>query len=440
MGFKVTIIGGGSSTFTPQLMRLFIGSEVLQDSTICLMDVDEHRLDVMARLSKRLVEKTGASLKVEATTDRRESLTDADFVITAIAVGGVDAWEKDIEIPAKYGIYMPVCDSIGPGGIMRAFRHIPVLVEMAKELEEVSPKAWVFNYTNPVTANCMAMIKNSNVNVVGLCTCSSIPANPGYLARWVGVDPSEVITPAPAAGLNHCAAILRLRLRDGRDAFPLIKKNVSNPVIRLFLDEYNVLPYCWTHWTEFFPFLCKLEEEYKGRLQGLRMNFGIRVHDMKERVKRFAEWERIVRDMAAGVRDISLDVLPSGEAVLVVDIIEALVENRNEVYVVNTLNRGAIDNLPYDAVVEVSSIVGGYGVTPLHVGKLPGPLAAVLSNHVEAQKLTVEAALTGDKDIAFQALLQDPQVAAKLKPDQVKMLLEELLNAHADYLPRFFKK
>ena len=147
---KITIIGGGSSTFTPQLTRLFVESEVLSGSTITLMDIDEHRLKIMEKLSKQIIEKTGADLQIETTTDQRESLIDTDFVITSIAVGGNDAWEKDIEIPAKYGIYMPVCDSVGPGGIMRAFRHIPVLVSVGKNLEEVSPDAIVFNYTNPV--------------------------------------------------------------------------------------------------------------------------------------------------------------------------------------------------------------------------------------------------------------------------------------------------
>jgi len=172
---KITIIGGGSSTFTPILMKLLLKSEVLSGSTVTLMDIDPHRLKVMTALSKRLVEEKKADLKIESTTNQRESLVDADFVITAISVGGFDAWEKDIEIPAKYGIYMPICDSIGPGGMMRAFRHIPVLVGVCKDLEEVSPNAWVFNYTNPCTANTRAMNRYSEIKTVGLCTCSFIP-------------------------------------------------------------------------------------------------------------------------------------------------------------------------------------------------------------------------------------------------------------------------
>ena len=138
---KITVIGGGSSTFVPQLMRLFIGSEVLKGSTLTLMDIDARRLEVMDRLCRILVEKEEADFGIESTTDQRESLIDADFVITAISVGGMDAWEKDIEIPARYGIYMAIADSIGPGGIMRALRHIPVLASVVDDLSEVAPQA-----------------------------------------------------------------------------------------------------------------------------------------------------------------------------------------------------------------------------------------------------------------------------------------------------------
>jgi alpha-galactosidase len=195
---KITIIGGGSSTFTPQLMRLFIESEVLSGATVTLMDIDERRLRVMENLSRHLVKREKADLRIEATTDQRESLVDADFVITAIAVRGTDAWEVDIELPAKYGVYMPIGDSVGPGGIMRAFRHIPVLVGVGRDLEEVSPGAVVFNYTNPVTANTMAMRKYTEIETYGLCSCSSIPRNAKYLGDLLGVDGDGLSLPAPA--------------------------------------------------------------------------------------------------------------------------------------------------------------------------------------------------------------------------------------------------
>jgi alpha-galactosidase len=435
---KITLIGGGSSTFTPQLMRLFIESKVLPGSTITLMDVDAHRLEVMDTLCKQLVEREGAELQIESTTERRESLAGADFVISAISVGGSDAWETDIEIPARYGVHMPIADSIGPGGMMRAFRHIPPLVAVCKDLEEVAPGAWVFNYTNPATANAIAMRRETSIQVVSLCTCSSIPRSAEYLSMWVGVEPEDLVTPAPAGGLNHCAGILQLRLVDGRDAFPLIRERTSHPVVQWGLENYGILPYCWSHWTEFYPSLTQLEEEYKGRLQGLRMKYGLVVHDMEHQRVQARKWEQLVEQWARGEGEaVSLDVLPPAEAVEVVEMIEALIGHRNEVHVVNVPNQGAIENLPPDAIVEVSAVVGGYGIQPLHVGSLPEPVAATLRQHITVQELTVEAALTGDRRIALQAFLQDPQIAAKLAPEQAEALLDELLDAHADYLSQF---
>ena len=437
MSYKITVIGGGSSTFTPQLMQLFLGSKVLQGSTITLMDVDARRLETMHTLCAQLVEKEGSSLSIESATDRRESLVGADFVISAISVGGMDAWEKDIEIPARYGIYMTIADSIGPGGIMRAFRHIPPLVAVCKDLEEVAPQARVFNYSNPATAICIAMHRASAIEAVSLCTCSIIPRRAEYLAGWAGVEPDDLVLPAPAGGLNHCAAILDLRLKDGRDALPLIGEHLTQPVAKWGLETYGILPYCWSHWTEFYTALSRLEDEYTGRLQGLAMKYGLHVHDMEKERARALHWEQVVERLATGEEDISLDVLPKGESVQVVELIEALIENRNEIHVVNVPNRGAIDNLPQEAIVEVSSLVGGYGIQPVHVGPLPEPVAATLRQHITVQELTVEAALTGDRHVALQAFLQDPQVASALTLEETAALLDELLEAHADSLPQF---
>ena len=434
---KITIIGGGSSTFTPQLMQLFIRSEALRGSTIVLMDVDERRLEVMDTLSQQLVALLGSDLTVESTTNQRESLAGADFVITAISVGGMDAWEKDIEIPATYGIYMPIADSIGPGGMMRAFRHIPVLAGVARDLAEVAPEAWVFNYTNPLTSNCIAMRRAAPVRTIGLCTCSSVPRNAGYLAQFTGVAPEELAVPAPAGGLNHCAAIVELRLKDGRDAFPLLREHVTQPVVRWALDSFGILAYCWSHWTEFYPSLLRLAEPYQARLQGLKMQYGITVHDMELERARGKRWEALAGRLAHGEEELSLDVLPRDEAIQVVEIVEALIAGRNAIHVVNVPNRGAIANLPPGAIVEVSSVVGGYGIQPLQVGELPEPVAATLRQHITVQELTVEAALTGDRHIALQAFLQDPQVASRLTPVETGKLLDELLKAHAKDLPQF---
>lgn len=439
MPVKITVIGGGSSTFVPQLMRLFVGSDMLRGSTITLMDIDAHRLEVMDRLCSILVEREGADLRIESTTDRRASLVGADFVIAAISVGGMDAWERDIEIPAKYGLYMAIGDSVGPGGIMRAFRHIPALIDVARDVSEVAPEAWVFNYSNPVTSIVTALRRClPEVKSVGMCTCPSIIRRPRYMAEWAGVDPKEIVVPAPAAGLNHCSFMLDVRLQDGRSAFPLMLERALPPVIRWGLETYGVLPYCWSHVTEFFPALSQLVESYRGRLQGLEMQYGLHVHDMEHERARGIKWERLVQAWTSGQeRDVTLNVLPSAEAIEVVEVMEALLANGHALHGLNVPNQGAIDNLPADAVVEVTSLVDGYGVRPVHVGALPEPLAATLKSHIAAQKLTAEAALTGDYKTALQAFMQDPQSQARLSMDDIEKLLHEMLCAHAEHLPRF---
>jgi alpha-galactosidase len=435
MPYKITLIGGGSSTFTPLLMKLFVESDVLKGSTIALMDIDAHRLDVMDKLAKQIVAKAGSDLKIESSTDRRASVTDADFVIPAISVGGFDAWEHDIEIPAKYGIYMPICDSIGPGGIMRAFRHIPPLVELCEDLEEVAPEAWVFNYSNPATANALAMLTSTDIKVVSLCSCSSAVRAP---FNGKGLKPEDMILPAPAVGLNHCAGIPELRMKDGSSALQLVYEKTDSTIAKYMLETYGIMPYCDGHWAEFFPFLCQLEEPYKGKLQGLKMKHGMTVHSMEHERARAAKWERLAAKWTSGDgEEVSLDVLPGGEAIEVVAIIESLIENRNQVFVVNVPNQGAIENLPDDAVVEISAMAGGYGIQPLFMGPVPDAYAAHLRLHIAGQELTVEAALTGDRDVALQAFMNDPQISSKLEPEAAEHLMEELLDVHADYLPQF---
>jgi len=437
MTYKISMIGAGSSVFTPQVISMCIKSKALRGSTISLMDVNEQRLEVMATLAKKLVEKTGSELKIESTSDRVQCLTGTDFVITTIAVGGNKAWENDLEIPGKYGICGPYNDSIGPGGIMRAFRHVPIMVQMCKELEAVAPNAWVLNYTNPATALCWVMLRQSKIKVASLCTNTTPLRDPKFISSWVGVKPDDVVVPPPAAGINHCAGLLEIHLKDGRDAFQLIRQRIRHPVVRWALDTYGILPYAWPHWMEFYPSLCKLQAEYKGRIQGMPLGYGISVEDIKNDLARVRQWEDLVAKWVRGEGEVSLEAIPKTQPIQVVEVIEALIEDRKEVHVVNVLNHGAIDNLPSDAVVEVSALVSGQGIQPLHVGPLPKAIAAFLRVHLAVEELSFEAGLTGDRRLALQAFELDPFVSARLTPPETSRLLDEMLVAHAAYLPQF---
>lgn len=438
---KITMIGGGSSSFVPPLLRRLIESPVLNDSTLTLMDVDAERLEVMAKLGHKVVESEASPLRVEATVDMREAVDGADFVISAISVGGMTAWESDMEIPAAHGIVMHVADSIGPGGVMRTLRNAPVSRDLAQTVAEVAPGAWIFNYTNPTAVEGMAMRTVPGVNVVSLCSCNVHVKSPEWLAEQAGVTPEEIAMPPVVGGLNHCAGVLELRLTDGRDGLELARQTVTNEVMQWALRMYGVLPYCWSHWTEFHPGMQRLAEPYAGTAQGVMMKYGIRTHDMAEQRARPAELAALADAWtAADAGPVRLADLPMGdedEGVEVVDIMESMVAHRPHTYVVNVPNHGAIPNLPDDAVVEVSARVDAYGVRPIRADPLPDAMAALLRSYVALQRQMVRAALSGERDDVYRALLLDPTTQSILDVDQIGVLCDELLAANARWLPLF---
>lgn len=441
MGKRITMIGGGSSSFVPPLVRRLIESDILDDATLTLMDTNADRVEVMAKLAGKVIESEGSRLQVRASTDQRAALTNADFVICAISVGGMTAWENDMEIPARYGLIMHVADSIGPGGIMRAMRNAPVSRDVARDVSEVAPDAWVFNYTNPTTVEGLAMLTVPGVKAVSLCSCSVAPSSAGFLAWQAGVAVDDIAMPPIVGGLNHCAAITELRLKDGTDALPLARENTTEEVTKWALETYGVMPYCWEHWTEFHPGMQRLDESYNGTAQGVKMRYGITTHSMEEQRARPRELSELAdRWTASEAGPVSLADLPMGDefaGIEVIDIIEAIVDNRHEIYAVNTLNNGAIPNLPDDAVVECSAMVDRYGVRAIHSKPLPDALAALLTHYVALQHQMVRAALSGDRDELYRALLLDPTTSSVLDIHQIADLCAELLAANAEYLPLF---
>jgi alpha-galactosidase len=450
MRYKIAVVGGGSTVFGPQLIRLLVASEPLRGSTVVLMDIDAQRAELMTAVAQMTVDRTGADLTFESTSDRREALTGADFVIVVAPIGGLAARELDLEIPARYGIFTAGGETVGPAAMMRGFRHIPVLVDICHELEELSPEAWLFSYTNPTTPVMMAMECESDIKKVCLCTCSAMLRQADYWATKIGMDADDLVVPVLVGGLNHCAAILSFRLKDGRDAFPLALPRLEDPLEREMLERHSVLPYCTGHWVEFYPRYMRLAEPYQGRVQGLSMAHGYRVRDMSDDAERARVWERDVRDLLERGRgdaralegseeqaELLRKVLIYGEGVEVVSIVEALVENRNEVHAVIAPNHGAIPNLPSDTAVEISAVVGGNGIHPLRMDPLPEPIAATMRRHIDFYELIVEAGLTGSRKLALDALLVDPLTSAALTLPETEELLDEMMEAQAEFLPQF---
>ena len=442
MPVKVTIVGGGSSSFVPLLIRRLMQSPVLVGAHVSLMDIDEGRLGVMRSLAEKLIESEGSSLRVSSTTDQRESLTGADFVIAAISVGGMDAWADDLEIPGRHGIVMHVADSVGPGGILRAFRNAPVLADVARNCAEVAPDAWVFNYTNPAPVEALAMrVAAPQVRSYALCSCTGHPSSREWLAEQAGVSPDRIAMPPVVAGINHCAAVVALRLTDGTDAMPLIHERATEPVVRWALDRYGVLPYCWSHWVEFFPQMQRLDGSYAGTAQGVRMRYGITTHDMEYERARVRSLEELAASWTApDSGPVTLADLPVGDedwGIEVIDLIEAIVGNGNRTMVVNAPNEGAIPNLPDDAIVEVNAQINAYGIRPVATGRIPEQLAAHLRRYVDFQRQVVAAALSGDREEALHAFVLDPNTAANLDIDQTNALMDEMLEANAQHLRLF---
>ena len=427
MEVKIAVIGGGSSTFMPSAIGDLIKAEELKGSKLVLMDIDSSALEIMANFGRRVVEETKASIKIEDTTDRHEALDGANFVITTFGVGGIEGWKKDHRISKKYGIYHGIADSVGPGGISRALRHVPVIVDIAKDMEKLCPSAWLINYSNPMSSLCYAVNEYTNIKIIGLCTC--ITGAKEFLANIYKVEPYEVqIT---AAGINHLTWLFDLHIKGEKikneNLYSLLEtkiKEFSSPAIGPVAMElykwYGLFPInhdC--HVAEFYPFFYgKNAKKY-----GLE---GVNIPDMFDKGKTEVIDKIKKKERPTGV-----------ESEIATEIIEAMLKNENRIFeAANVPSNGSLIDLPDNAIVEVPVVIGSYGYRSLAMGSLPKAIISVLHSYIVQQQLTVEAALTGDKKLALQALLLDSNISSI---QQAKDILEEILETYVPHLPRFNK-
>lgn len=438
---KLVIIGAGSTEFTPGLLADLASSPTLSDAEVALVDIDPWATETMVRLAHRLNVERGARLTISGATDRRDALPGADFVTTTIAVGGVRGWETDVRIPERYGVYQTVGDSVGPGGVFRAMRHVPEIVAIARDMEELCPDAWLFNYTNPLSAIVRGVHKATGITCVGLChgvlhTREVIARDLGYRAADVNVV---------FAGVNHLCWLLDVRHR-GADVYPdlraFLREGMTRPLPDTVDDPYDAFQYvsAWLtelyglfpspgdrHVAEFFPYF--LHPEADGRLRygtqaSLDMTNGIFASKDTTREQ--------LRAQADGVEPLDPDLLEEArEGERLIHIIDAIAHDRRmPELAVNVRNDGLIANLPPWAIVEVPGEISGFGVRGLGVGPLPEGIAGVLRQRVDQQELTVDAALTGDRALALQALLADP-LMTHVTIEDAEAMLDEALAAHA---------
>jgi alpha-galactosidase len=428
---RIVLVGAGSVEFTRNLLGDFLTHPELRDATIVLHDIDADRL----RTAERMAAWTAAALDahpiIEAHLERRAALRDADFVVDTIQVGGARATQLDFDVPARFGLRYTINDTINVGGVMRALRTIPVVLDIVRDMEAVCPDAWFLNYTNPMAMLVRAVAESSGVRTVGLC--HSVFWTVDRLAGYLGVPREEV--DHVSAGINHLAFMLRLEHR-GRDLYPSLRAFVAAgdvPADDLVRAELlRRLHYYPTesseHHAEYNPWFIPKGDAVE--------RFHIPIGEYLGRVARnLDEFEATKRQLDAGE---PFEIERSGEYAAV--IAHSLLTGETARIVGNVMNSGGlVENLPWDACVEVPCLVDGAGVWPVRVGRLPAQCAAYVGPAVDAQALTVRAALDHDRDAIYHAVMQDPQVQARLDLDAVWRMTDGLIAAEAEWLPEWLR-
>lgn len=434
---KIAFIGAGSTIFAKNVLGDAMLTESLQDAHIALYDIDSKRLkesELMLKTINKNVNKNRA--EIVTYSDRVDALRNADFVINAIQVGGYrPSTVIDFEIPKKYGLQQTIGDTLGIGGIFRGLRTIPVMLEFAKEMEEVCPNAWLLNYTNPMSILTMAVLKETKIKTVGLC--HSVQVCVPELFEHLGLTKEYDLDDFQwkIAGINHMAWLLEIN-KNGEDFYPTIKKkalekkNPHSDSVRFELMKHfgYYVTESSEHNAEYHPYFIK--DKYPELIDEL----GIPIDEYLRRCEnQILDWEK-QRDEI--VHNGALTHERSREYASY--IMDAIVTGKPTIIAGNVMNNGLITNLPADACVEVPCVVDKNGVQPTFVGELPTQLAALNRSNINVHQLTVEAALNHSKEKIYQAAKLDPHTASELSLEDIHHLVDDLIDAHGDILPSYY--
>jgi len=435
---KITFIGAGSLGFTRELVRDILTFPLLQDATLALMDIDAERLDFSERAVERIIKMGNYPAKVTATLDRAEALSGADVVLCTILAGGTEVWRHDIEIPKKCGVDTNIGDTRGPSGIFRALRTIPVMLDIVKDMERHCPGAVLLNYTNPMAMLCRALQRSTFIPVTGLC--HSVQGTAEMLAGWIGAPMDEITY--TCAGINHQAWYMEYKWK-GQDAYPLIRQAVTErpevyneEIVRnemfLHLDYYvtessgHNSEYNW--WFRKRPDLLE-----KYCTHGTGWNPGEYAFILKEYQQNEVTWKDEARQWFAEETPISLERGHEYAA----HIINALKGGAMYKFNGNVPNMNLVTNLPQGACVEVPVLVDQSGFHPMPAGALPRQCAMLTNLSSSIEENAVEAALTGNPRLAFQAIAHDPLTAAVLSLAEIKTMVNEMFRQNKPHLPQF---
>jgi len=442
---KITFMGAGSTVFAKNVLGDSMLAEPLQDAHIALYDIDPQRLRESKRMLQIINENVNKSrAKITAhcgVASRRTALRNADYVVNAIQVGGYEpATVIDFEIPKKYGLRQTIGDTLGIGGIFRALRTIPVVLDFARDMEAVCPDAWFLNYVNPLSMITGAMLHGTDVKAVGLCHSVQVAA-PRLLEK-VGMADKVKKLQWKVAGINHQGWLLEIT-DGGKDLYPEIKKRAArmnaaarknpdkrhNDMVRfeIMLNFGYYVTESSEHSAEYLPWFIKRTHPE------LIDEFNIPLDEYPRRcVNQIKQWKTLSKELTQNPK---LSHKRSSEYASYM--MEAMETDVPIKIGGNVLNNGLIPNLPARAVVEVPCIVDRSGVNGVHVGDLPEQCAAVNRTMINVQLLTIEAALTRKKDYIYQAAMMDPHTAAELSIDEIRSMCDDLIKAHGKMLPKY---
>jgi alpha-galactosidase len=450
------IIGGGSYQWVPKLLIDLANTPSLHDAEIVLQDIDPKPLPLMSAWVERIAALRDIGMTVSSTTDQRRALDGADYVVVSISTGGFTSMRHDLEIPERYGLKQSVGDSVGPGGIMRAQRNIPVLVGIACDMEEICPEAWLLNLTNPMTTLCRAVTRETAVKTIGLC--HELTMTRFTLSMLLDADFRAM--KMEVTGVNHLPVITALEIGD-RDGFEMIRElrdapeRAAEPLafdlpddfgvpaagaggkwtrgdllaknqLKLeLLDRFDVLPAAGDrHLAEFFPGFLTEDSDWGAR-------WGVNLTSIEDRERSQAGH---IADLEALIAAPEVSDMPSGE--LVAPLIDSMLRDHPRSFPLNIPNSGQCPDLPNDVVVESVCIADASGVRGRDQAECPAGLAEHLRRVSASQELTVEAALTGDRAKVFEAMLADP-LAGRMDWDRLQAMTDEMLDATAQWLPQF---
>jgi alpha-galactosidase/6-phospho-beta-glucosidase family protein len=457
MAPRIAIIGGGSFQWVPKLLVDLANAPTLHDAHVVLEDLDPTPLPPMVELVEHVANVRGIGLSAESTTDQRAALTDADYVVVNISTGGFESMNADLLIPERYGIRQSVGDTIGPGGIIRALRNIPVFLDIARDMEAVCPDAWMLNLSNPMTTICRAVTRETSINTTGLCHEVTIMQ---FILSLLLDVPFFDVNPT-VAGVNHLPFVTALDVagEDGlailRDLLEHVDERGAEPLAMPFPEglghekisegpdwtkgdllaankvklelfaRFGVLPAAGDrHLVEFFPGFLTEEASWGER-------WGVTLTTIEEREYWAGRYRGEFEEMLAS-DDVSQ--MPSGE--MVAAMIVCHEEGRPGNFPLNIPNRGQVPDLPDDVVVESMCVVDGDGVRGRDRAALPPVMAEWLRRISTTQELVVEAGVSGSRDKVFEALLSDP-LSGRIDYDALGRMTDEMLAATSRWLPQF---